>query len=690
MNPRNFFAELKRRNVYKVAVAYAVVAWLLIQAASILLPTFEAPSWVMKVFVVIVAAGFILALVLAWAFEATPEGIKRTEEVDLSGHPAPKKHAWIYVVVIGAAISVALFFLGRYTAAPRQDAKPTQTATTALPSAKSIAVLPFENLSSDKENAYFADGIQDEILTKLATIADLKVISRTSTAKYKSKPDNLKTVSQELGVTKILEGSVQRSGDKVRINVQLIDALADSHLWAKSYDGDAKDIFGVESEVSQQVADALRAKLSPEEAKTLAKAPTQNPDAYDLFLRAEADKRVAHAALTAEAFERAVGLYTQALLRDPSFALAAARMAEARLWKHWFVAPLDGAELADVRSTIDRSLSVAPDLPAAHVALGTFYYWGQRDYEKAIAEYGRALQLQPNNADALKFRGYIYRRQGEWEQSTASLNKSAELDPLDVSVWENIAGTYLTLREWDEAKRIASRALALEPRSVLANRAMLLVHLNGDGDLDAATRDAKSMELNVRFRLTNLGNLGTVIGERPYVAAVRRDFAAAFKDWTSDSSEPSQHRERLAARAALGVLAGDAATRTAEAEEARGLLEARLHERPDDRIAMIQLSWVYLALGRNGAGVRMAEAAARSVPIATDHVAGPIVAAGLAEVLARAGEGKRAIAAIRDLLAIPAGQAIAIQRLKRDPVSDPIRKDPEFQQLLAGKEHVGP
>src|SRR5439155_1000875 len=221
----NFLAELKRRNVYKVAVAYAVIAWLLIQAASILLPTFEAPSWVMKVFVVLVTLGFPIALVLAWAFEATPEGIKRTEEVDLSGQR----------------------------------------------------------------------------------------------------------------VTQILEGSVQRSGDKVRIHVQLIDALADSHLWAKSYDGDAKDIFAVETEVSQQVADALRAKLSPEEAKTLAKAPTQDPDAYDLFLRAEAQTRAAQAALTAEAFDRAVALYAEALHRDPNFALAAARMAEARLWEHWYV-----------------------------------------------------------------------------------------------------------------------------------------------------------------------------------------------------------------------------------------------------------------------------------------------------------------------------------------------------------------
>jgi len=683
MNPGNFFSELKRRNVYKVAVAYAVVGWLVIQIASTILPAFHAPEWVVQTLIVIVALGFPVALVIAWAFEMTPEGIKRTEDVapdEKIPQWSPRKFAALIVTVAVLAAALLCYQIIRSKAPPTN-------ATISAPD-KSIAVLPFENLSSDKENSYFADGIQDEILTKLATIADLKVISRTSTAKYKSKPDNLKTVSQELGVAKILQGSVQRSGDKVRIHVQLIDALADFHLWAKSYDGDAKDIFAVETEVSQQVADALRAKLSPQEAKALAKAPTQDAEAYDLFLRAEEQARAAQAALTADAFDRAAGLYAEALQRDPNFALAAARMAEGRLWKHWFVAPLDEAELAQVRSTMDRALTLAPDLAAAHVALGTFYY-AKRDYNNALDECARALQLQPNNADALRFRGYIFRRQGQWKESAANLNKAAELDPRDVSVWENIAGSYLTMREWSEAKRMALRALTLEPRAALAHRAMLLVYLNGEGDLDAAAREAKDMELNVRSR-TNLGNLGTVIGERAYVAAVRRDFAAALKDWTSDSSDPSQHRERLAARAALGVLAGDAANRTAETEEARSLLEARLQERPDDRIAMIQLSWVYLALGRNDDGIRIAEAAARASPIAIDHMGGPIMAAGLAEVLARAGEGKRAIAAIRELLAIPAGQAISIQRLKLDPVWDPIRKDPEFQQLLAGKEHVGP
>ncbi|HEV3099950.1 MAG TPA: hypothetical protein VGY75_09570, partial [Candidatus Udaeobacter sp.] len=260
MNQQNFFAELKRRNVYKVAVAYAVVGWLLVQVATQVFPFLEIPNWVVRLVIVLVVIGFPIALVIAWAFEATPEGIKRTEVADAK-HEHSRGKTWIYVVIIGAAISVALFFLGRYTAGSRNVA----TSANELP-AKSIAVLPFENLSDDKGAAYFADGIQDEILTKLASIADLKVISRTSTAKYKSKPEDLKTVSQQLGVANVLEGSVQKATDKVRVNVQLIDARADSHLWAKTYDRDMKDVFAIQTEVAQEIADSLKAKLSPAEA----------------------------------------------------------------------------------------------------------------------------------------------------------------------------------------------------------------------------------------------------------------------------------------------------------------------------------------------------------------------------------------------------------------------------------------
>ena len=247
----------------------------------------------------------------------------------------------------GAVLSIGLFFLGRYTArntaAPRSASEEltrdqrSEAATASSIPQKSIAVLPFENLSDDKSNAYFADGIQDQILTKLASVADLKVISRISTAKYKSKPENLKTVAQELGVATVLEGTVQRAGDRVRVNVQLIDARTDTHLWAKNYDRELKDVFAVQSEVAQQIADALRAKLSPSEATALAVAPTRDPEAYDLFLQGEYELREGESVLTSEPFDRAAAYYRQALSRDPNFALAAARLAHSRLARHWYL-----------------------------------------------------------------------------------------------------------------------------------------------------------------------------------------------------------------------------------------------------------------------------------------------------------------------------------------------------------------
>src|SRR6476659_1520535 len=297
----SFFSELKRRNVYKVAVAYAVVAWLLIQAASILFPTFEAPAWVMKVFVAVLVLGFPIALVFSWAFEITPEGIRREEDVSPDESLTRRTGRKIVGLTIVLAVIAAALMLFQFLRPKPAVSTSATTMSVPAPSAsvsvsatipeKSIAVLPFENLSDDKGAAYFADGIQDEILTKLAGIADLKVIPRTSTAKYKSKPEDLKTVSQQLGVATILEGSVQKAADKVRVNVQLIDASTDSHLWAKTYDRDLKDVFAIQSEVAQEIADSLQAKLSPAEANTLGVVPTKNTAAYDLFLKGESQLR---------------------------------------------------------------------------------------------------------------------------------------------------------------------------------------------------------------------------------------------------------------------------------------------------------------------------------------------------------------------------------------------------------------
>ncbi len=366
MNLRRFFAELKRRNVYKVAIAYGVVAWLLMQIATQVFPFLEIPNWAISLVIMLLVIGFPVAMILAWAFELTPEGIKRAEDVDLSKwvrRQTGRKLDFFIIAVLLLVIGI-LFF---------QRFHPNVSPAVSSTLDKSIAVLPFENLSEEKANAYFAEGVQNEILTRLATVRDLKVISRTSTAKYQSKPDNLKTVAQELGVSTILEGAVQKTGDKVRVNVQLIDARADTHLWAKSYDRDFKDVLGVESEVSQEIADALQANLSPSESHVLASVRTGDTEAYDLFLRGEYELRQSEISQTADALGRADAFYRQALARDPNFAEAAAEFARSRLWRHWQVSPLAPAELEEVRSLIDRALALAPNSPKAHFALGLFF-----------------------------------------------------------------------------------------------------------------------------------------------------------------------------------------------------------------------------------------------------------------------------------------------------------------------------
>src|SRR5437879_8649031 len=271
MSSRNFFAELKRRNVYKVAVAYAVIGWVIAQISTQIFPFLEIPNWVVRLVIVLIAIGFPIALVIAWAFEATPEGVRRTEDVDLNAQKrAPKKHAWIYVVGVGAAFSIGLFFVGRYSVRNTAGAAGTEL------SAKSIAVLPFDNLSRDPDNAYFAEGVQDEILTRLAKVADLKVISRTSTQRFKSAPENLPDIAKQLGVMHILEGSVQKANDQVRVNVQLINALTSTHLWAEIYDRKLTYIFAVESDIAKTIAETLQARLTGSEKRAITKQPTAN------------------------------------------------------------------------------------------------------------------------------------------------------------------------------------------------------------------------------------------------------------------------------------------------------------------------------------------------------------------------------------------------------------------------------
>lgn len=695
MNDRNFFAELKRRNVYKVAVAYAIVGWLSIQIATQVFPFLEIPNWVVRLVIVAVAIGFPIALVIAWAFELTPAGLKRTEDVDASGERVPKKHAWIYVVVIGAAISVGLIFVGRYsarsTAAPRQDASPvrTETATVSTIPQKSIAVLPFENLSDDKSAAYFAEGIQDEILTKLASIADLKVISRTSTAKYKSKPEDLKTVSQQLGVANVLEGSVQKAADKVRVNVQLIDARADSHLWAKTYDRDLADVFTIQSEVAQEIADSLKAKLSPAEATSVARVPTKDTQAYDLFLKGEFEQRIANSTFRAESFDQAARWYKEAIARDPNFALAIAELAICQLRRHWLTDPISDAEVMDAGKLAKQAVTLAPDLAEAHIAVGLFHYYGFREYEQALTEFQRAIELQPSNALALSFVGFVHRRQGKWDQTLEELKKSIELDPRNAYTMGGVAETDIFLRRWKEAAEFAQRGLIIDPHESTCMRMLLLSSLNGTGDTQEALRLLASFPPD-DLLLPNTGMFAMVIGTRAETFALARDFKAALESCEIGAVAKDNNWQRAAAKAGIRVLAGDFADARPDAEKARELLETRLRDRPQDFRARRALSWSYLALGRKADAIDTARKSVELLPVEKDAVLGSGNLAALAEMQAQAGDVKGAMENLRKLLSIPAGETVSIARLKIDPVWDPIRNDPGFQQLLAGKQLVGP
>src|SRR5438132_1574321 len=454
----SFFSELKRRNVYKVAVAYAVVGWLLVQVATQVFPFFEIPNWAVRLIVLLIVIGFPIALVIAWAFELTPEGLKRTEVADAAPAPRSPHRAWIYVVVIGGFLSIGLFFLGRYTVSkPPTDGQPRATAGS-LP-AKSIAVLPFDNLSEEKGNAFFAEGVQDEILTRLAKVADLKVISRTSTQHFKSAPDNLPQIAKQLDVVNILEGSVQKANDQVRVNVQLINALTDAHLWAETFDRKLTDIFAVESEIAKTIADTLQAKLTGSEKTAMSKKPTANPEAYELYLKGRFfwNKR------TSADLRKAVDYFNQAIAKDSNYALAYAGLADAfAMYPDYGVeAPADAYPRA--KSAAMKALELDNTLGQPHAALGLVYANFEHDFAKSIGEFERAAQLDPNYATAHQWINTGLEPTGQFDRSIAETKHAIELDPLSLIINADLAYSYFNARRFDDALAQSQKTLEIDP-----------------------------------------------------------------------------------------------------------------------------------------------------------------------------------------------------------------------------------
>jgi len=500
----SFFAELKRRNVYKVAVAYAVVGWLLIQVATQVFPFFEIPNWGVRLAVLLIVVGFPIALVIAWAFELTPGGIKRTEEADRVYPSGSRGRAWIYVVISAGLLSGGLFFLGRYTA-------PNENKIGNVP-AKSIAVLPFENLSRDPDNAYFAEGIQDEILTRLAKVADLKVISHTSTQRYKSSPNDLPQIAKELGVANILEGSVQKSQDQVRVNVQLINAATDAHLWADSFDRKLIDIFAVESEIAAKVADILKAKLTGAEQHAISMQPTRNTEAYQLYLKGRYfwNKR------TGPDLQKAIDYFKQAIEKDPSYALAYVGLGDSYILLSGFGAapPQNSFPLAEAAAK--KALEIDDNLAEAHTTLGFILCVHHLNFADSIREFERAIALNPNYATAHHWFGDgPLLAVGQFDRAIAEGKRAVELDPLSVIITADLGADFLVARRYDEAIEQFHKAIDLDPRFYYAHW-NLAQALEMRGDLRGAlTEYKKAVELDDDpFVLALLGQAYAKLGQR--------------------------------------------------------------------------------------------------------------------------------------------------------------------------------
>jgi TolB-like protein/Tfp pilus assembly protein PilF len=452
MNPRTFFAELKRRNVYKVAVTYAVVSWLLIQVATQVFPFFEIPNWCIRLVVLLILIGFPIALVIAWAFELTPEGLKRTEAANAAQQHS-KNRTWIYVVIVAGIISIGLFFLGRYTATDGGR------SAASLP-AKSIAVLPFENLSRDPDNAYFTEGVQDEVITRLAKIADLKVISRTSTQGFKSSPDNLQQIAKQLAVATLLEGTVQKASDRVRVNVQLINAADNAHLWSESFDRKLTDIFAVESEIANMIADKLQAKLTGAEKHAINTRPTDDPVAYQLYRKGRYfwNKR------TANDFKTAITYFQQAIDKDPGFALAYAGLADVYVLQSGFAAASPKESLPKAKAAAQKALELDNTLSEAHTSLAQTLFAYDFNFVEANHEFQRAIELNPNYATAHQWYAESGLASiGRFDEAIAEIKHALELDPLSVIINADVGTVLCSARRYDEAIEQLRKTLEMDP-----------------------------------------------------------------------------------------------------------------------------------------------------------------------------------------------------------------------------------
>jgi TolB-like protein/Tfp pilus assembly protein PilF len=660
-----FFEEIKRRKVYRVAGAYAVVAGGAIQLASAVFPAWELPSWALRLVILLLLIGFPIALILAWALEVTPEGIRQTPAQPM----APRRRRNIVALVgIGVIVSAAAgFFL-----LPRASARKID---------KSIAVLPFENFSDDKENAFFADGIQDDILTNLSKIGDLKVISRTSVMPYRGKDKNVKDIGKALGVSAILEGSVRKAGNRVRVNVQLINAENDEHVWSEVYDRDLTDVFAIQTDLAKKIADELHAKLSPSEKALISRKPTENGEAYLAFVQAHN----LHLLEELPKLKQAEQLYERALQLDPSFALAAAQLSKLHSWIYHTYDPIPEHRQKS-RTLAERSLQLQPDLPEAHLALGFSFYYLDFDYARAFQEFTIAQQGLPNDSEVYLAIGAIQRRQGKWDESTQNLEKAANLSPNEAWPLQNLVLNYQMQRNWPAANRTIDRGLKLAPDSLGLRAIKSQLEISEKGsfqyiDQGIKIMDAKPMAEVERAHFT-IACMQVLLLQRKFAEVLRR--GATLKD---EVLAPDMEK-LLGKYGMIGIAKKATGDETGGREallKAREIAQKYVSEAPEDAKRHGRLAEVLAWLGEKDAAITEAKRATELLPESLDAFDGPVTTQTLAEVYVTVGEYDQALPLIDGLLSRPS--SLTVEFLKIHPVFDPIRNDPRFIALL--KKHGG-
>ena len=657
---RLFLGELKRRRVYRVAAVYAVVAFVVWQAAEIAFPALNLPDWTLTFVVAVTLLGFPIALVLAWAFDITPHGVKRTES--LAGGRGTRMSAAAGLALLVIALGVGWYVL---------------RGTGSEPDRKSIAVLPLDNLSGDEGTEPFVAGIHDDILTHLYKIADLKVISRTSVMEYRDTRKNLRQIADELGVATVLEGGVQRAGDRVRINVQLIDARTDEHIWAEDYDREltTENIFAVQSDVALQVAAALRSVLSPAEQAQIESRPTQNLEAYELYLRGNDYDRQSE---ELQGQLTAVGLWRRSIELDPTFALPYAKLVGAHCLLHFGLVDRSEDHVGQAAAAAARLRELAPDLGETHLALGFYYYQCLGDYDRALDEFTRALAIQPNNSKVYSGLAGVYRRQGRWDEAIQGWAKASELDPLYYGWPEELAYTYTCLREYAKADSLWDRVAALAP-DIPSHPFRAANRLSWTGDPRAARaiiEPALSLAGSTEDPYLIYYLFLIEICDRAYERALSR--LSSMRSPALESHFWVRTRAQLAARAY--ALQGEAAPARAYYDSARVYLEGRIQERPDDERLHASLGIARAGLGRDREAVQAAQRAVELMPLSADALRGPEALLALARVYTMTGDYGAAVAQLDTLLSIPS--EISVPLLRIDPAWDPLRDDARFQALL--------